>query len=160
MDAFTFTAKVVKKDMFFGVDIPAAFSRAVGARGFVPVIGTVNGAPLRISLSPSGNGRHHLLLNRDVRAAAKVALGNRVSIVLRVDTEPLRHPIADDLAEALREEGVIADFERMPRGRRNQYIVWMDRAVHEETRAKRIATLVERAHAERERRLDREGDGA
>lgn len=157
--AFKFTAKVVRKDMFHGVDIPASVSRAIGARGFVPVIGTANGAPLRTSLSPSGGGRHHLLLNREVRAAGRVALGDRVSMVLRVDAEPPVHAIAEDLADALREEGVLEHFEAMPRGRRNQFLQWMERAVHEHTRARRIVRLVELAHAEREKRIDGESQG-
>lgn len=152
---FRFQAKVVKKDVFFGVDLPVAASRAIGVRGFVPVVGTVNGAPLRSSLSPSGEGRHHLLLNREVREAAGIVPGERVALVLRVDAEPPTLPLAEDLADALREEGVLESFEQLPRGRRNQYLNWMESAVHEETRAKRIARLVEIGHAERERRLDR-----
>jgi hypothetical protein len=153
---FRFEAKLVKKDVFFGVDLPAAVSKAIGRKGFVPILGEVNGAPLQTSLSPSGGGRHHVLLNREVREAAQVAPGDRVSMVLRVDLEPPVHDIADDLADALREEGVLGDFESMARGRRNQFIRWMEDAAHEDTRAKRIARLVEMAHAEREKRVDRE----
>lgn len=156
---FRFSAKVVRKDMFFGVDVPAAISRAIGVKGFVPVVGTVNAAPFRTSLSPSGGGRHHVLLNREVRAAARVALGDRVSLALRVDAEPPVHAIAEDLADALREEGVLEHFAAMTRGRRNQFIQWMERAVHEDTRARRIVRLVEIAHAEREKRIDRQSRG-
>jgi hypothetical protein len=156
--AYEFSAKLVRRDMFFGVDVPAAVSRAIGVRGFVPVVGTANGAPFRTSLSPSGGGRHHVLLNRDVRAAARAAPGRAVAIVVRVDSEPPVHAIAEDLADALREDDVLEHFEAMPRGRRNQFLQWMERAVHEETRARRIVRLVELAHAEREKRLDR-GDG-
>jgi hypothetical protein len=152
---FKFAAKLVRKDVFFGVDLPAATSRAIGLRGFVPILGTANGVPVRSSLSPSGGGRHHLLLNREVREAAGIATGDRVSLVLRVDAEPPTFVIAEDLADALREEGVLESFEQLPRGRRNQYLRWMESAVHEDTRAKRIARLVEIGHAERERRLDR-----
>jgi hypothetical protein len=153
---FEFTAKLVKKDVFFGVDVPSAVSRAIGVRGFVPVIGTANRAPLRTSLSPSGAGRHHLLLNREVRAAAGAELGDRVTIALDVDVDPPRFAIGEDVADALREEGVLADFEGMARGRRNQLVQWLDQAVHERTRAKRIARLVEVALAVREPRPDRD----
>ena len=152
---FAFEAKVVRKDFFFGIDVPAAVSAAIDRKGFVPILGSVNGAPVRSSLSPSRGGRHHLLLNREVRTAAKVEPGDRVKVVLRVDLEPPVYEIAEDLADALREEGVLADFEALPRGRRNQYIGWMEDAAHEDTRAKRIGRLVEIGHAERERRVDR-----
>ncbi|MGH7440075.1 MAG: YdeI/OmpD-associated family protein [Polyangiaceae bacterium] len=153
--SFSFEAKVVRKDFFFGIDVPAAVSAAIDKKGFVPVLGSINGAPVRSSLSPSRGGRHHLLLNREVRTTAKVEPGDRVKVVLRVDLEPPVFEIAEDLADALREEGVLADFEALPRGRRNQYIGWMEEAAHEDTRAKRIGRLVEIGHAERERRVDR-----
>jgi hypothetical protein len=150
-----FSARLVRKDVFFGVDIPAAVSRAMGMRGFVPIVGTANGEPLRTTLSPSGNGRHHLLFNRRVREAAGIELGKSVALSLRLDTDPPVFDIAEDLADALREEGVLEDFQRIPRGRRNQFIHWMEQAVHDETRAKRIVRLVEMAHAAREKRIDR-----
>jgi hypothetical protein len=152
---YVFSSRLVRKDVFFGVDVPASVSRAIGMRGFVPVVGTVDGEPFRTTLSPSGKGRHHLLLNRRLREAAGVELGKSVAVSLRVDTAPPVFDIAEDLADALREEGVLDDFQRMARGRRNQVIQWMEQAVHEETRAKRIARLVEMAHAEREKRIDR-----
>jgi hypothetical protein len=153
---FEFDAKLLRKDIFFGVDLPAAVSKAIGKKGFVPVIGSANGVPVRTSLSPSGAGRHHVLLNREVRSAAGVAPGDRVAMVLRVDLEPPVDEIAEDLADALREEGVLADFEALPRGRRNQYLRWMEDAAQEETRGKRIVRLVEIAAGEREKRIDRE----
>ena len=152
---FAFDARMVRKDVFFGVDLPAWVSQAIARRGHVPVVGSANGVPLRSSLSPSGGGRHHLLLNREVREAARVRLGGKVSLVLRVDLEPPVHEIAEDLADALRDEGVLADFERLPRGRRNQYLRWMEQAKHEDTRARRIVRLVEIAQAQREKWADR-----
>lgn len=154
---FSFQAKVVGKDVFFGVDVPAAISEAIATKGFVPIVGSVNGSPLRTSLSPTRGGRHHLLLNRKVRDGARVKLGDRVKLIFRVDLDPPVDAIAEDLADALRDEGVLTDFEAMARGRRNQFIRWMEQAVHEETRAKRIARLVEMAHAAREKRVDRGG---
>jgi hypothetical protein len=157
---FSFEAKVVRKDVFFGFDVPAAVSVAIDRKGFVPIVGSINGAPVRSSLSPSRGGRHHLLLNKEVRTAAKVEPGDRVKVVLRVDLEPRVFEIAEDLADALRAEGVLTDFEALPRGRRNQYIGWMEEAAHEDTRAKRIDRLVQIGHAERERRVDRANRGA
>jgi hypothetical protein len=154
---FRFDAKLVKKDVFFGVEVPAAVSKAIGRKGFVPILGTAGGAPIRTTLSPSGGGRHHVLLNRDVREAAGVVVGALVTMVLRVDLEPPVDDVAEDLADALRDEGVLEDFMRVARGRRNQLLRWMESAVQEETRAKRIVRLVEIAHAEREKRIDRQG---
>lgn len=64
-------------------------------------------------------------------------------------------PIPPDLAEALREDGVLADWESVPPGRRLYLVKWIDQAVQEATRAKRIAVAVEVSVARRERRVDR-----
>jgi hypothetical protein len=64
-------------------------------------------------------------------------------------------PIPPDLAMALREEGVLVDWESMPPGRRLYLLKWIDQAVHETTRAKRVGRAVEEAHQRREKRVDR-----
>ncbi len=64
-------------------------------------------------------------------------------------------PIPPDLAEALREEGVLADWEAMPPGLRAYLLKWIDQAVQEKTRVKRVTRAVEEAHQRREKRIDR-----
>lgn len=68
---------------------------------------------------------------------------------------PRAIPIPPDLASALREEGVLADWEAMPPGRRAYVLKTIEQAVHEATRAKRVAHAVEEALARREKRVDR-----
>jgi uncharacterized protein YdeI (YjbR/CyaY-like superfamily) len=63
--------------------------------------------------------------------------------------------VPEDLADALRDEGVLETFNSLPPGRRDHVVRWIDDAVHEATRAKRIAKTVEVALGEREKRLDR-----
>jgi hypothetical protein len=156
--AFTFTAKLVRFRSFYGIDVPATVSRAIGVRGFVPIVGALRGVPFRSSLMPVGKGRHRLWLNADLRTAARVTAGARVAIELRVDRTPPPHLHSPaDLAEALHEEGVFETFESLAPGRRRQLLKWLEAAVHEATRAKRVARCIEVALAEREKRLDREG---
>lgn len=120
------------------------------------MIGSVEGAPVRTSLIPVKGGRHRLWLNRQVRAAAGALPGGRVTVELRVDDAPPREVTPEDLAESLREEGVFEAFETMAPGRRNHIIRWVEQAVHETTRAKRLARCVELALALHERRVDRQ----
>jgi hypothetical protein len=154
---YVFEAKLARFGWLYGVDVPAAVSRAVGARGYVPVAGTLNGATaFRATLIPRGGGLHRIWLNGETRSAARILPGKRVSIELRVDREPRGAPTPDDLAEALREEGVLETFESLPAGKRLHILRWVDDAVHETTRAKRIGRVLEVALAEREKRIDRE----
>jgi hypothetical protein len=154
--AFQFDARLRRVGTFFAVDVPAPVSRALGVRGPVYVIGTVDGAvPLRTSLSPAGGGRHLLFLNAEIRREAGLVEGDRVRLRFARDDDP-RLPLPDDLANLLREEGALAAFEALPVGARNQLLRAVEEAVHPATRDKRLARAVEVAFAARERKLDRE----
>ena len=152
---FCFAAKVARVGWMYGADVPASVSRAVGVRGHVSVVGTVNGVPWRGTISPKGGGRHRMMLNAEVRREAGAEPGDRVEVRLRVDRDPPALPTPEDLAEALYDEGVLEAFASITRGRRNHIILWLEKAVHDETRVKRVARIVEIAHAEREKELDR-----
>jgi hypothetical protein len=154
---YAFTAKVVRFSTLYGVEVPAAVSRAVG-RAAVPVEARLRrGAPFHATLVPAGGGRHRLFLNGEVREAAGVKVGARVAVEVIADPA-LRErevPIPPDLAEALRGEDVLGAWESMPPGKREHILRWVERAVHEPTRAKRVARAVQEALAQREKRIDR-----
>ena len=155
-----FLAKIIRIAPLYAIDLPAAASRALGRRGAVPVAGTIDGAPFRTTLVPVKGGRHRFWVNAEMRKASGAALGDRVAVALRIDEEPPTWHTPPDLADALRDEGVLDAFEAMAPGRRGQLLKWLERAVHEDTRARRIARCVEIALAEREKRLDREARAA
>jgi len=157
--SFAFEARIARFDNFHGVDLPAAVSRGIGVRGSVPVVGTLAGAPFRTSLFPVKGGRHRLWLNAELRRAAGVEAGQRVAIVLRVDVDPPKLQTPEDLAHVLREEGMLEAFEGISQGRRNHIVRWVESAVHETTRDKRIARCLEIALAEHEKKVDREVRG-
>jgi hypothetical protein len=139
----------------FYVAVPAAVSRAAGKRGNVPVVAVVNGrAEFRASLVPSGGGRHILRLNATTRAQAGAELGARVGIELAFDENPTADPMPPDLADALREAGVLEIYRAFPAGKQNHILHWIEKSAREETRAKRIAMAVEVAESARERKAD------
>lgn len=156
LGAFDFRAKLVRVGTLYAVEVPTSVSRTIGVRGYVAIAGTVNGrAPFRASLIPCGEGRHRILLNGQVRRAAGAALGRALAVSFRVDRDPPDWPTPEDVADALREEGVLETFASFPRGKRAHILQWVEKAVQEATRAKRVAKVVEVALAEHEKRLDR-----
>jgi hypothetical protein len=155
--SFRFSSELVRAGTLYCVDVPDAVSIAVGVRGYVPIAGAVNGVAFRASLLPRGGGRHRILLNGEIRKAAGLHLGDRVALHLHVDRNPPRSPMPEDLADALREEGVLAAFESVTPSKREHILRWVDKAVHESTRAKRVTRVVEIALAEHEKRADRGG---
>jgi hypothetical protein len=91
-------------------------------------------------------------------AALKRLVREAVALNLRggkKQVAPREIPIPPDLSAALREEGVLVDWESMPPGKRKYLLKWIDQAVQEATRAKRVARAVEEAHQRREKRVDR-----
>ena len=145
----------------FYVSIPADVSEAIGRRGIVPVVALVSGvAEVHASLVPCGGGRHRLRLNATARDAADAKLGGRLSLRLRVDDNPEADPVPGDLARALRDVDALDAFRRMPVGRQNHILHWLEAAVKEATRERRIALIVEGALAWREDPRDRRWEGA
>lgn len=143
------------------VSIPAAVTKTIGQRGIVPVVASVNGvAEVRASMVPCGGGRHRLRLNAATRSAADVQVGDRLAMRLRVDENPVADPVPPDLADALRETDALDAFRRMPVGRQNHILRWLDAAVRDVTREKRVAQIVEGALAWREDPRDRRWEGA
>jgi hypothetical protein len=143
------------------VSIPEAVSKAIGRRGIVPVVASVNGvAEVHASIIPCGGGRHRLRLNAATRDAADAKLGDRLQLRLRVDENPVADAPPADLARALRDVDAFDAFRRMPVGRQNHILRWLESAMREETRERRIAQIVEGALAWREDPRDRRWEGA
>jgi hypothetical protein len=151
---YRFEARIERSGGVYAVAIPQGVGVAIGKRGSVPVIATVKGpagaTEVRASIVPIGGGRHKLRLNAVARETIGGRLGERVRLAVRVDTAPKAEPVPDDLAVALDEAGVRAEFAKMPVGRQNHILAWIEKAVREETRAKRVTKTVEVTCAWRE----------
>ena len=154
----TFSAKLRRfPGAWVTVEIPAAISKAIGIRGTVPIAGTVNGKEtFRSSLLPTGRGIHLLAIKYDIRKALSLEPGDRVTVAFEIDREPRTVVAPPDVIDALESEGLLDAFALIPPGRKTQFLKYLELAVHEETRARRIAMLVEMTHAAREKQADRE----
>ncbi|MDB6169566.1 MAG: hypothetical protein JWM88_2430 [Verrucomicrobia bacterium] len=110
--------------------------------------------PFLVSLFPIGGGRHYLRVKAKVRTAAKIKGGDRVRVhITVVDRSAISIP--QDLASALRADGVMEHFKALPPGKRNYTIRWIDEAAKPETRHKRIQAAVEVARLKSEQRTGR-----
>lgn len=151
-----FEGKIRRIGAWYVVDVPAALSKAMGKRGHVPIVGTVDGVVVRQSLMPRAVGKHSLVLRKAVREALDVGAGDRVKVRFEVDEEPPVEAIPPDLAMALRDEGagVYEAFERLPRSQRNEWVRRIEEAATERTRGKRVEKAVVAALARREKGVD------
>ncbi len=53
------------------------------------------------------------------------------------------HPMPEDVRIALEQSGLMAAYQNRPPYQRNDYIGWIDRAKHPQTRRKRLAQMLE-----------------
>jgi hypothetical protein len=90
------------------------------------------------------DGVAYIGLNKDVRAAAGVDAGDRVSVTMELDSEPRTVSVPPDLRTAL-----VADpeadtaFASLSFTHRREYVEWVEDAKRPETRARRIAGTVD-----------------
>lgn len=129
---------------------------ALGRRGPVPILATLGEAiEIQASLVPMGGGRHWLQLNARNRGELDIKPGDPVRVVLLVPEKQPRFPMPTDLALALREVDLQVTFSRIPVGKQNHIILWIEEAVWPQTREKRVAKAIEVAFRTRERLAER-----
>jgi hypothetical protein len=135
--------------------VPASVSEGIG-RGKAPVEARIGRSKaFRGTFMPAGGGRHRLFVSKATRWAAGVEAGDRVRITAIVDDGCHEVPLPPDLRGALSDAGVLDAWAGMPPGKREHILSWVEKAVHEATREKRIARSVEEALKVHEKRVDR-----
>jgi hypothetical protein len=148
MPKIEFTVKleaVGRGGVFF--TLPRKESAKFGVRGRVPVTGSMNGYKFRSSIFPTGDGAHFMAVNREVRAGA--GAGDRVKVVMEVDTQPRTVELAPDIGKALsKSKTVRARFDKLSYTHRKEYVQWIEGAKRPETRACRIEEVIKRLKSE------------
>jgi hypothetical protein len=126
------------------VVVPAAKATAAGLGYGARVRGRVNGAPYRSSLMRY-SGVFHLGIHKATLTAAGVGEGDRVEVSIERDDEPLPTDVVpDDLARALAGVATVAAaWSELAPARRRSYVGEVIGAKQAETRARRIAKIVD-----------------
>jgi len=128
---------------------PFDAEKVFGTRGRVPVKGTINKAPFRSSLMNMGTG-HCMVVNRQLRDAARCKAGDTVDVVMERDTEKRVMKVPKYLKEIIGADPKIAFiWEKLSYTHQKEYVQWVEDAKKPETRQRRIekmmAVLRERA---------------
>jgi len=156
---FKFTVPLVKLTggaPMYILEIPEHVSAAIGRRGPVPILATLgDDVEIQASLVPMGGGRHRLQLNARTRGELDIEPGDRVRVALVVPEKPPAFPLPPDLALARGEADLHETFARLPVGKQNHIILWIEEAVRSQTREKRVDMAIQVAFRARERGYDR-----
>lgn len=124
------------------VVLPKDASASLPRRGRTTVSGTINGHPFQATLEPDGRLSHWLLVNRQLREAAGVEVGDIVTLeIMPVEQEP-EPEIPPDLQAAL---AAAPEARRIWNNTttiaRLDWIHWITSAKQAKTRAKRISDV-------------------
>ena len=90
-------------------------------------------------------GEFLLGLNRSVRAEAGVQAGDTVEVEIELDTAPREVALPDALADALsRDAAARAAFDALSYSHRKEYARWVEQAMRDQTRERRVAQTLAR----------------
>jgi len=111
----------------------------------VPVVGAINGFGFRSSAFPTGDGTHHITVNRVMREGAGAEAGDRATVVIEVDTKPRVVEVPPELKQALaKSKRAAAAFEKMPPSHKREIVGYITEAKKPETRERRVAQTVKK----------------
>ena len=123
--------------------LPFDVQKVFGTRARVPVRGTINGFAFRSSIFPKGDGRHYMVVNKEVRAGAKVKGGDTVTVQMERDDQPRTIEPPADLQRALKANKTArAAWEKLSYTRQKEYAAAVAEAKRPETRARRIEKAI------------------
>jgi hypothetical protein len=132
------------------VDVPRNVSRSLRKLAgenlqHIPVLGQVEGLPLKSTLSPRGDGAYRLHIHSHIWRKLRIDAGATVEVLLLLDSEPRDPVLPHDLAGGLADEpSALAIFNSLTPAFRRQIVRYMEQAKHASTREKRIRLIVKR----------------
>jgi len=124
-----------------GIPVPDDVLAALGAGRRPPVKVTVGKHEYRSTVATM-NGKAVVSLSAENRAAAGVAGGNQVEVVLVLDTAPRTVEVPPDLAEALADAGATEAFAKLAPSHQKAHVRSVTDAKAEDTRRRRIEKVV------------------
>ncbi len=125
------------------VEVPFDVEAAFGSKR-PKVKAMIEGVPYRGILSRMGGPNHILVILKDIRAKIGKSFGDEVKITVELDTEPRVVEVPKDLIKELKKhKEAKAFFDKLSYTHQREYVMWINEAKKEETRARRIAQTVE-----------------
>jgi Bacteriocin-protection, YdeI or OmpD-Associated/Domain of unknown function (DUF1905) len=132
------------------VDVPRDISKSLRKLAgdnhtHIPVLGQVEGLPLKSTLSPRGGGAYRLHMHSNIWRKLRIDAGAIVEVMLLLDGEPWDPVLPHDLAGGLADEPrALAVFHSLTPAFRRQIVRFVEQAKHASTREKRIRLIVKR----------------
>jgi uncharacterized protein YdeI (YjbR/CyaY-like superfamily) len=125
--------------------VPVDVHKVWGSRGHLRVKGEINGFPFRTALLPTGDGRHFMIVNKQMQKGAKVRPGMDARFKMEPDTEKRVAPDVPELEKTLRSSRRLRKFyESLSPSTRADIARSIAAAKQPETRMRRAERMAER----------------
>jgi uncharacterized protein YdeI (YjbR/CyaY-like superfamily) len=127
------------------IEIPFDAARIWGVRGQLRVKGDINGFAFRSSLFPSGDGRHYMIVNKQMHQGGKVSAGMEARFRMEPDTEKRIVPVVPEIDRVLRQSKRLQKFyQSLTPSARNEIARYVSGAKQQSTRLRRADQLAVR----------------
>jgi hypothetical protein len=127
------------------VKFPKDVEKLYGVKGRVPVKATFDGIPYRGSLAKMDSECHVLGVLKQVRETLKKGVGDKVHVVLELDTEERTVDLAQDVSAKVKEHPEAkAAWDKFSYTHKKEHHEWIESAKRDETRTKRIVEFLEK----------------
>jgi hypothetical protein len=115
-----------------------------GTRKPIPVIVSIDGKQLEMSLMPCGNNKHWLHIRKEIRIAIGKEEGDTVDITVEKNNSPKAIVIPDYLQWLLEDDpAMIRAFGKMPNSAKKFWVEGIEEVKNEETKVERINRFFE-----------------
>jgi uncharacterized protein YdeI (YjbR/CyaY-like superfamily) len=138
------------------VYLPFDAAQVWGLRGQIKVKGEINGFAFRTSLFPTREGRHFLLVNKQMQKGARAIEGSVARFQIALDREERTVTIPNELKRILSEDRSLRRWhDELNHSARNDIAKWITEPKSAEARIRRAEQIAERLLAvmEAEREL-------
>ena len=129
-----------------GINVPADVIEKLGGGKRPLVRVTVKKYTYRSAVAVMGD-KYMISFNSVHREASGVQGGDEVDVTLELDLAPRTVELPKDLKTALTKAGALDAFEKSAPSMKKEYVRQVEEAKAQETRARRIAKIVERLSA-------------
>jgi hypothetical protein len=125
------------------ISIPGHVAAKLGLRGMPKIQAVIAGAPYRGSLRPMGDGTYGLGVLKSIQAGAGVGAGDRITVLLELDTAPRTVEVPADLAAVLAgDKKAAAAWDKLSFTNKKEVAASLDSAKKPETRERRLNAAV------------------
>ncbi|WP_340006804.1 YdeI/OmpD-associated family protein [Paenibacillus sp. FSL K6-0276] len=143
---FEFEAKLVRPDAngsWTYLNVPFDTEEVFETKSRVQVKGSVNGILYRGTLMPHGNGKHFMVVKKELRDLAEAQSGDTVRVTMEQDHQLREVEAPEDFLDVLSaHEQAETYFNSLAYSYQKEYVVWIEGAKRPETRASRIEKSV------------------